>query len=72
MNFNSKLLTLAIILGLGFFLLSKKYKNQSNQKQKIEIILIIDEKKSEVTTPKVYISRSAQNGVEIGNNWKSK
>ena len=32
----------------------------------------IDEEKSEITTPKVYISRPTQNGLEIGNNWKSK
>jgi hypothetical protein len=74
MNFNSKPLILAIILGIGFFLLSKKHNNQNNlnQKQKIEEVRIIDEKKSEITTPKVYISKPTQNGLEIGNNWKSK
>lgn len=74
MNFNSKPLILAIILGTGFFLLSKKHNNQNNlnQKQKIEEARTIDEKKSEITAPKVYISRPTQNGLEIGNNWKSK
>jgi hypothetical protein len=72
MKLNFKLLSLITILGTLFYLLSHK---NNNSIQPIEQVTILDKKinSANLSSPKVYISvPPAQNGLEIGNNWKSK
>ena len=74
MKLNFKLILLITILGTLFYLLSHKNKN-NNSIQLIEQVTILDKKinSANLPAPKVYISvPPAQNGLEIGNNWKSK
>ena len=74
MKINLKLISLITILGTLFYFLDHKNKN-NNSIQPIEQITILDKKinSANLPAPKVYISvPPAQNGLEIGNNWKSK
>ena len=71
MKINLKLISLITILGTLFYFLGHKNKNNSS----IEQVTIIDKKinSANLPAPKVYISvPPAQNGLGIGNNWKSK
>ena len=74
MKLNLKIISLITILGTLFYFLGHKNKN-NNSIQPIEQITILDKKtnSANLPAPKVYISvPPAQNGLEIGNNWKSK
>jgi hypothetical protein len=74
MKLNLKIISLITILGTLFYFLGHNNKN-NNSIQPIEQIIILDKKtnSANLPSPKVYICLpSAQNGLEIGNNWKSK
>jgi len=74
MKINLKLISLITILGTLFYFLGHKNKNNSSIEQ-IEQVTIVDKKinSANLPSPKVYISvPPAQNGLGIGNNWKSK
>ena len=74
MKLNLKLISLITILGSLFYFLSHKNKN-NNSNEPIEQVTIIDKKINSANSPapKIYIFTSpAQNGLGIGNNWKSK
>ena len=74
MKINLKLISLITILGSLFYFLGHKNKN-NNSNEPIEQVTIIDKKtnSANLPAPKVYISvPPAQNGLTIGNNWKSK
>jgi len=74
MKLNLKIISLITILGTLFYFLGHNNKN-NNSIQPIEQIIILDKKtnSANLSSPKVYICLpSAKNGLEIGNNWKSK
>lgn len=74
MKINLKLIPLITILGTLFYFLGHKNKN-NNSIQPIEQITILDKKtnNAKLISPKVYISaQPKQNGLELGNNWKSR
>jgi len=74
MKINLKLISLITILCSLFYLLGHKNKN-NNSIISIEQVTIVDKKtnSANLPAPKVYISvPRAQNGLTIGNNWKSK
>jgi hypothetical protein len=74
MKLNLKLISLITILGTLFYFLGHNNKN-NNSIQPIEQITILDKKtnSANLSSPKVYISVSpAQNGLGVGNNWRSK
>jgi len=74
MKLNFKSISLITILGTLFYFLGHNNKN-NNSIQPIEQIIILDKKinSANLPAPKVYISvPPAQNGLEIGDNWKSK
>ena len=74
MKLNLKIISLITILGTLFYFLGHNNKN-NNSIQPIEQVIILDKKinSANLPAPKAYISvPPAQNGLEIGNNWKSK
>lgn len=74
MKINLKLISLITILGTLFYFLGHKNKN-NNSIQPIEQVTIVDKKtnRANLPAPKVYISvPPAQNGLVVGNNWRSK
>ena len=75
MKINLKLISLiAILVSLFYFLSHKNKTNKSLAPVVIEEI-VIDKKinSAKLIAPKVYISTpSTQNGLELGNNWKSR
>ena len=74
MKINLKLISLITILGTLFYFLGHKNKN-NNSIQPIEQVTILDKKinSAKLPAPKVYISvPPTQNGLRVGNNWKSK
>ena len=74
MKLNLKIISLITILGTLFYFLGHNNKN-NNSIQPIEQIIILDKKinSANLSSPKVYICLpQAKNGLEIGNNWKSK
>lgn len=79
MKLNLKLISLITILGTLFYFLG--HKNKTNKSlapivnQPKEQTAILDKKinSAKLIAPKVYISSSpTQNGLEIGNNWRSR
>jgi hypothetical protein len=80
MKLNLKTILLTVILGGLCYLLSyslSHYKNNQNNKTQVMPLQkqtkIIDKKQSELPAPKAYISPvPEQNGLEIGNNWRSR
>jgi hypothetical protein len=78
MKLDIKTLSLIVILGSLFYCVSSYTKSKlisnSPKNDNKEIIVINKiENSSKLISPKVYISvPPAQNGLEIGNNWKSK
>ena len=79
MKLNLKTISLIAILGSLFYFLSNKNKTNKSiapiANQPKEQLTIVDKKinSANLLSPKVYISvPSAQNGLEVGNNWKSK
>lgn len=74
MKLNLKIISLITILGTLFYFLGHKNKN-NNSIQPIEQITILDKKINSVKlpAPKVYTSSlPAKNGLEVGNNWRSR
>jgi hypothetical protein len=72
MKINLKLISLITILGSLFYFLGHK---NNNSNEPIEQVTIVDKKtnSANLPSPKVYISvPPAQNGLGVGNNWKSK
>ena len=78
MKLDIKTLSLIVILGSLFYCVSSYTKSKlianSPKKDSKEIIVINKTENSlKSIAPKVYISvPPAQNGIEVGNNWKSK
>jgi hypothetical protein len=78
MKYDLKTLSLVVILGSLFYCISSYTKSKliaKSPKNDNKEIIVIDkiENSSKLIAPKVYISiPPAQNGLEIGNNWKSK
>ena len=79
MKLNLKTISLIAILGSLFYFLS--HKNKTNKsiapiviEPKQQLIIVDKKTNSEnLPAPKVYISvPPVQNGLEVGNNWKSK
>jgi hypothetical protein len=74
MKINLKIILLITTLGSLFYFLGHKNKNNSSIIP-IEQITIVDKKtnSANLPSPKVYISvPPAQNGLGVGNNWRSK
>ena len=76
MKINIKLISLIAILGSLFYFLS--YKNKTVKSiapiiQHKEQVNILDKKTNNANSPapKIYIS-PAQNGLEVGSNWRSR
>jgi hypothetical protein len=79
MKINLKTISLIVLLGALFTFLGHKNKTSkslvANVIQPKEQLTILDKKTNSANSPapKVYISvPPAQNGLEVGNNWKSK
>ena len=78
MKYDLKTLSLTILLGSLYFFISNYTKNKlisNNSKINNKEVLVINkiEKSSKLIAPKVNIDHvSIQNGLELGNNWKSK
>jgi hypothetical protein len=79
MKLNLKTLSLIILLGTSFYFLGNKNKTTkslvANIAQPKEQPTILDEKtnSAKLAAPKVYISvPPSQNGLQVGNNWKSR
>jgi hypothetical protein len=75
MKLNLKLISLITILGTLFYFLG--HKNKTNKSLALVIIeeIVLDKKTNGAKSiaPKVYISAPPiQNGLELGNNWKSR
>ena len=74
MKLNFKSISLITILGTLFYFLGHKNKN-NNSIQPIEQVIILDKKinSANLPAPKVYTSSlPAKNGLEVGNNWRSR
>ena len=74
MKLNLKTLSLTVVVGSLLYFLSH-YKNNKTQiiSNQNEQTKIIDKKPSKLPAPKVYICPlPEQNGLEVGNNWKSR
>ena len=74
MKLNFKSISLITILGTLFYFLGHKNKN-NNSIQPIEQVIILDKKinSAKLPSPKVYTSSlPAKNGLEVGNNWRSR
>ena len=78
MKINLKLISLIVILGYLFYFLGHKNKTIKSLApivQPKEQVIIVDKKtnNAKLISPKVYISvQPTQNGLGIGNNWKSR
>jgi hypothetical protein len=78
MKYDLKTLSLVVILGSLFYCINSYTKNKlisNNLKNNNKEIIVINkiENSSKSIAPKVYISDlPPQNGLEVGNNWKSK
>jgi hypothetical protein len=78
MKINLKTISLIAILGSLFYFLSHKDKTVKSLApivQPKEQVIILDKKtnNAKLISPKVYISApQTQNGLELGNNWKSR
>ena len=75
MKLNLKIISLITILGTLFYLLN--YKNKTSKSTAPVIIeeIVLDKKTNNANSPapKFYISvPPVQNGLGVGNNWKSK
>jgi len=75
MKINLKTISLIAILGSLFYFLSHKNKTIKSTAPVIIEETVLDKKTNSAKSiaPKVYISTlSTQNGLELGNNWKSR
>ena len=78
MKLDIKTLSLIVILGSLFYCISSYTKSKlisNNAKNDNKEIIVINkiENSSKLIAPEVYISDlPPQNGLEVGNNWKSK
>jgi|APGre2960657423_1045063.scaffolds.fasta_scaffold271204_1 hypothetical protein len=75
MKINLKTISLIAILGSLFYFLSHKNKTIKSTAPVVIKEIVLDKKtnSAKLTAPKVYISApSTQNGLELGNNWKSR
>jgi len=76
MKINLKTISLIVLLGTLFYFWSNKTKNNKQEQQIAPIVQqeqkSIDKNSPELPSPKVYIYGPAQNGLMIGNNWKSR
>jgi hypothetical protein len=79
MKYNLKTLSLVVALGSLFYFISSYTKSKlivntnNNTTKQLAIIPNKTEDSSKLAAPKVYISiPAAQNGLGIGNNWKSR
>ena len=73
MKLNLKTISLIAILGTLFYLLS--HKNTKSLAPVVIKEIVLDKKtnSANLPAPKVYISApQTQNGLELGNNWKSR
>ena len=75
MKLNLKTISLIAILGSLFYFLSHKNKTNKSTAPVIIEEIVLDKKtnSAKLIAPKVYISApKTQNGLELGNNWKSR
>lgn len=75
MKINLKTISLIAILGSLFYFLSHKNKTSKSLAPVIIEEIVLDKKtnSAKLTAPEVYISAPlTQNGLELGNNWKSR
>ena len=75
MKLNLKTISLIAILGSLFYFLSHKNKTIKSTAPVVIEETVLDKKtnSANLLAPKVYISApSTQNGLELGNNWKSR
>ena len=75
MKINLKTISLIAILGSLFYFLSNKNKTTKSIAPVIIEEIVLDKKtnSAKLISPKVYISAPpTQNGLELGNNWKSR
>jgi hypothetical protein len=75
MKLNLKTISLIAILGSLFYFLSNKNKTLKSIAPVIIEEIVLDKKidSAKLISPKVYISAPpTQNGLELGNNWKSR
>ena len=75
MKLNLKTISLITILGTLFYFLGHKNKISKSIAPVVIEEIVLDKKtnSAKLTAPKVYISApSTQNGLELGNNWKSR
>jgi len=75
MKINLKLISLIAILGSLFYFLGHKNKTNKSLAPVIIEETVLDKKtnSANLLAPKVYISvPQVQNGLELGNNWKSR